>query len=224
MPDNASIDALPSLRGHHLIETLETIEPTDVTRAGLGPDAIVRAVDPAQLDRSGVRRLLDALRRIGAAVPSVNLSDVESATFATLIATASRAQLDDVFAKPDLREALLNEAFQRMRQHVRPDRVGRLHAVVRWRLTGGDGNGGIGGAGYDRYECHFADGGCTVRAGATDGTPRATITVSPVDFLRLTTRQATPAVLFVTGKLNVKGDLGFAAGLIRYFDLPSPRT
>ncbi len=222
MPDNASIDALPSLRGHRLIETLETIEPIELKRAHIGVDAIVRAVDPTQLDKSGVRRLLDALRRISAAVPSIRLGDVEYATFATLIATSSRAQLDAVFAAPDLRGVLLDEAFRRMERHVRADRVERLLAVVRWRLTGGNGDGG-----YDRYECRFADGGCTVRAGGSDdsaATPRATITVSPVDFLRLTTRQATPAVLFVTGKLTVKGDLGFAAGLIKYFDLPSPRA
>lgn len=219
MPDNASIDALPSLRGHRLIETLETIEPTEFKRADIGVDAIIRAVDPTQLDKSGVRRLLDALRRICAAVPSIRLGDVESATFATIIAASSRAQLDAVFAVPELRTALLNGAFRRMEQHVRADRVERLRAVVRWRLTGGNGDGG-----YDRFECHFADGGCVVRPGIADGTPRATISVSPVDFLRLTTRQATPAVLFVTGKLTVKGDLGFAAGLIKYFDLPSPRA
>ncbi|MPY97092.1 MAG: hypothetical protein GEU97_03720 [Actinophytocola sp.] len=217
MPDNASIDALPSLRGHRLIEALETIEPTEFKRADIGVDAIVRAVDPTQLDKSGVRRLLDALRRISAAVPSIRLGDVESATFATLIAASSRAQLDAVFAAPDLRQALLDGAFRRMERHVRADRVERLRAVVRWRLTGANGDGG-----YDRYECHFADGGCTVRAGDTADTPRATITLSPVDFLRLTTRQTSPAVLFVTGKLTVKGDLGFAAGLIKYFDLPSP--
>ncbi|MPY77552.1 MAG: sterol-binding protein [Actinophytocola sp.] len=222
MPDNASIDALPSLRGHRLIETLEAIEPTGFKRAELDTDAIVRAADPAQLDKSGVRRLLDALHRISAAVPSFGLGDVESTTFATLIAASSRAQLDAVFAAPELRTALLAETFRRMERHVRADRVGQLRAVVRWRLTGGTDNGSNGG--YDRYECHFADGGCTVRTGATGGTPRTTITVSPIDFLRLTTRQTSPAVLFVTGKLTVKGDLGFAAGLIRYFDLPSPKA
>ncbi|GAA5124271.1 SCP2 sterol-binding domain-containing protein [Haloechinothrix salitolerans] len=219
MPDNTSIDALPALRGHRLIETLETIEPTEFKHADIGVDAIVRAIDPTQLDKSGVRRLLDALREISAAVPSLSLGDVESATFATLIATSSRAQLDAVFAAPDLRGVLLDEAFRRMGRHARGDRVGQLRAVVRWRLTGGSGDGG-----YDRYECHFADGDCSVYPGVTDDTPRSTITVSPVDFLRLITRQTTPAVLFVTGKLNVKGDLGFAAGLIRYFDLPSPRA
>jgi hypothetical protein len=28
--------------------------------------------------------------------------------------------------------------------------------------------------------------------------------------------------LFVTGKIKVKGDLAFAAGLVGYFDLPKP--
>lgn len=219
MPENARIDMLPWLRDTRLIETLDVIDPIEFKRAEIGADAIVSAVDPRKLDRAGVRRLLDALCRIAATVPEADLGTVEPTTFATLLATSSRAQLDAVVTAPSLREVLLNETFRRMAHHLRTDRVGQLRAVARWRLTGGSGDGG-----YDRYECRFADGACAVSTDVTGGErPRATITVSPVDFLRLTTRQATAAVQFVTGKLTVKGDLGFAAGLTRYFDLPAPR-
>ncbi len=50
--------------------------------------------------------------------------------------------------------------------------------------------------------------------------PRVTITLSPLDFVRLITRTASAPMLFVTGKVKVKGDLGFAAGLTGLFDLP----
>ena len=217
MPESARIDMLPWLRDARLIEALDVVDPIEFKRAEIGADAIVRAVDPRKLDRVRVRRLLDALCRIAAVVPEADLGTVEPETFATLLAASSRAQLDAVVAAPPLREVLLAETFRRMAHHVRADRVRHLRAVARWRLTGGSGDGG-----YDRYECRFADGGCTVSTEVA-ARPRATITVSPVDFLRLTTRQATAAVLFVTGKLTVKGDLGFAAGLTRYFDLPAPR-
>lgn len=219
MPENTRIDMLPWLRDTRLIEALDGIDPIEFKRAEIGADAIVSAVDPRTLDRAGVRRLLDALRRIAATVPEADLGTVAPETFATLLATSSRAQLDAIVTAPPLREVLLVETFRRMAHHVRADRVGQLRAVARWRLTGGSGDGG-----YDRYECRFADGACAVTNDVSnDQRPRATITVSPVDFLRLTTRQATAAVLFVTGKLTVKGDLGFAAGLTRYFDLPAPR-
>lgn len=217
MPENARIDMLPWLRDSRLIEALDVVDPIEFKRAEIGADAVVRAVDARRLDTSGVRRLLDALSRIAAVVPEAGLGAVEPETFATLLATSSRAQLDTVVAAPSMREMLLAETFRRLAQHVRTDRVGQLRAEARWRLTGGSGDGG-----YDRYECRFADGGCTVSTEVT-ARPHATLTVSPVDFLRLTTRQATAAVLFVTGKLTVKGDLGFAAGLTRYFDLPAPR-
>ncbi|MPY81721.1 MAG: hypothetical protein GEV00_00110 [Actinophytocola sp.] len=219
MPESARIDMLPWLRDARLIETLDVIDPIEFKRAEIGAVAVVRAVDPRKLDRVGVRRLLDALCRIAAVVPEADLGTVEPETFATLLAASSRAQLDAVVAAPPLREVLLAETFRRMAHHVRAERVRHLRAVARWRLTGGSGAGG-----YDRHGCRFADGACTVSTDVTGGErPRATITVSPVDFLRLTTRQATAAVLFVTGKLTVKGDLGFAAGLTRYLDLPAPR-
>ena len=50
--------------------------------------------------------------------------------------------------------------------------------------------------------------------------PRVTITAHPADFLRLITRNASGPVLFMTGKVKINGDLGFAAGLTTLFDLP----
>ncbi|SDX27914.1 SCP-2 sterol transfer family protein [Amycolatopsis xylanica] len=112
--------------------------------------------------------------------------------------------------------AELDEIFDRMDAHLDRDRARELDVVVRWRLTGGSGEGG-----YDRYETVLADGACKVRREMGER-PRVTITLAPSDFLKLVTRQATPAVLFVTGKIKVKGDLAFAAGLSGFFQLPKP--
>ncbi|WP_084612511.1 SCP2 sterol-binding domain-containing protein [Thermocrispum municipale] len=147
-------------------------------------------------------------------VAGTDLTDVDASTLVGMVNSAPREQLDAAFADETLRERLLAEIFRRMSSHVRADKVRDLHAVVRWRLTGGRGEGG-----YDRYECTLADGKCTVSRQMSDR-PRVTITVSPADFVRLISRQTTPAELYVTGKIKVKGDLGFAAGLIGYFDLP----
>ncbi|MGH3433683.1 MAG: SCP2 sterol-binding domain-containing protein [Thermocrispum sp.] len=132
-----------------------------------------------------------------------------------LVSSAPPEQLDAALAHPALRGQLLDEIFRRMGSHVRSDKVRGMHAVVRWRLTDGSGDGG-----FDRYQCTLSDGACTVSKEMSEQ-PRVTITLSPADFVRLIAQQTSPAVLFVTGKLKVEGDLGFAAGLIGYFDLPT---
>jgi putative sterol carrier protein len=147
-------------------------------------------------------------------VAGTDLATVDASTLIGMVDSAPRKQLEAAFADETLRRRLLDEIFRRMTTHVRTEKVRDMHAVVRWRLTGGSGEGG-----YDRYECTLADGACTVSRERSPQ-PRVTITVSPVDFVRLICRQTTPAELYVTGKIQVKGDLGFAAGLIGYFDLP----
>jgi putative sterol carrier protein len=144
------------------------------------------------------------------------LSEISTASFVRMAADASADELERVFAKPDLRRPLLDEIFRRMQAHVRADRVEDLDVVVRLRLTGGEGEGG-----YDRYHLELSHGACRVTRDS-DAAPRATITLSPATLVQLITGQGSPPGLFVTGKLRVSGDLGFAAGLIGHFDLPTP--
>lgn len=148
-------------------------------------------------------------------IPDEDLSTVDASLLTQLVAAAPPEQLDAALADKLLRARVLDEIFRRMGSHVRAEKVQNMHAVVRWRLTGGSGPGG-----YDRYECVLSDGTCAVSKEMNEQ-PRVTITLSPTDFVRLIAEQTSPAVLFITGKLQVKGDLGFAAGLIGYFDLPT---
>ena len=220
MADNVrltSTDSVAKLRGVALIDALERIDPVGPEAAGLDVNALADAVDPRDLGRDDMRRLLNALRRMADRAPAFDLAKVDPARFATLVAQASRAQLESVVMERPLRERVLGEIFARMGAHIRSERVRELHAVVHWRLSGGTGEGG-----YDRYETVIANGSCLVSREMREK-PRVTITIAPADFFRLITHQATPAVLFVTGKIKVKGDLAFAAGLIGYFDLPKPR-
>ncbi|MGH3516761.1 MAG: SCP2 sterol-binding domain-containing protein [Haloechinothrix sp.] len=210
-----SAAALVALHGRALIDALERLDPAAIEPTQFDLNMLVGAIDLVSLGEPDFRRLLAALRRISDGARELDLGAVDARVFARLVGGASRAQLDHVLAVPELRKRLLDEIFRRMEAHIRSDRVKRMRSVVRWRLTGGGGPGG-----YDRYESLLADGTCTVSR-EMSAQPRVTITVSPADFVRLVTRQATPPVLFVTGRIQVKGDLGFAAGLIGYFDLPS---
>jgi putative sterol carrier protein len=46
------------------------------------------------------------------------------------------------------------------------------------------------------------------------------VTLAPVEFLKLVTGNASAPLLFMSGKLKVAGDLGFAAGLTSLFNIP----
>lgn len=140
-------------------------------------------------------------------------AQVDAQTFATVVTTSSAAQMKAVFADPEWRPKVLDEIFRRMGDHLRSD-AAHVRAVVHWRLTDGAGEDG-----YDRYETVIEQGTCQVNRESTRE-PRTTITLSPIDFVRMITRTASAPMLFVTGKVKVKGDLGFAAGLIGLFDLP----
>ncbi|MET8993907.1 SCP2 sterol-binding domain-containing protein [Amycolatopsis sp. NPDC004169] len=219
MAENAgmtSADRIADLRGAALLDALERLDPLGPEAHALDVNALVEALDPAELRKDDFRRFLKALLALASRAPAFDLSKVEPGRFASLVASASRAQLESVVADRALRERVLDEIFARMGAHIRPDRARDLQAVVHWRLSGGAGEGG-----YDRYETAISHGSCTVSR-EMHASPRVTITIAPADFFRLITHQATPAVLFVTGRIKVKGDLAFAAGLIGFFDLPKP--
>ncbi|MGW4059053.1 SCP2 sterol-binding domain-containing protein [Amycolatopsis sp. NPDC004747] len=219
MAENAgmtSADRIADLRGAALLDALERLDPLGPEAHALDVNALTEALDPGELRKDDFRRFLNVLLGLASRAPAFDLSKVEPARFASLVASASRAQLESVVADRALRERVLDEIFARMGAHIRPDRARDLQAVVHWRLSGGTGEGG-----FDRYETAISHGSCTVSR-SMHATPRVTITIAPTDFFRLITHQATPAVLFVTGRIKVKGDLAFAAGLIGFFDLPKP--
>jgi putative sterol carrier protein len=203
--------SLDGLAGKALLDALEKLDPAGPEAGTVDVNDLATRINLRDVGQDDFRRLLAALARL-----ALDLGKVDPVHFANLVATASRAQLEGVVAERPLRERLLDEIFARMGSHIRADRARNLHAVVHWRLTGGIGDGG-----YDRYETVISQGTCTVGREMREKA-KVTITVGPADFFKLITHQATPAVLFVTGKIKVKGDLAFAAGLIGFFDLPKP--
>lgn len=197
-----------------LVDALEALDPAEVEQLDLDIDVLGSAIDPRKLSRDQFVRLLAALDRLAGAGADLDLSRMRAPTFARIIAKASGAQVEGLMGRPELRARILGEIFRRMSEHFRTDRASSTRAVVHWRITGGDGTGG-----YDRYETVIEGGTCVVNADPQRD-PRVTITVHPADFLKLITRNASGPVLFMTGKMRIKGDLAFAAGLTSLFDLP----
>lgn len=182
-------------------------------------DVTIPEVAPARPSDSALVATLEHL-------DAAKLRRLTSRQLARLVSRMPKAQLEQVVGERRSRLLLLGEVFARMQEHLRPQRAQNMRALIRWRFPGGTGAGG-----YDRYETLFDYGSCTVfrespvresPARESPEEPRLTITMEPADFIRLAVGRMTPAVLYVSGKIRVRGDAAFAAGLIGFFELPAP--
>ncbi|EWM14991.1 SCP2 sterol-binding domain-containing protein [Kutzneria sp. 744] len=169
------------------------------------------AIDPKKLSKDEFVTLLSSFTEAAQDGVQLDLSTMPPQDFARIISRASKEQIEAVMAVPALRGPILDEVFHRMEVHFRTERAGSTRAVVHFRLTNGDD--------FDRYQVHIDDGACKITKDGQDE-PRATVTLPPLEFLKLATGNASAPVLFMTGKLKVKGDLGFAAGFMSLFDIP----
>jgi SCP-2 sterol transfer family protein len=175
-------------------------------------DAFARAIDPRLLDESQFVQVIDVLDMLGRVGTGLNLAAMRTDTFVWFVSRASVAQLDRLMSHRHLRHVVFAEIFRRMGEHLDPVKAATVRAVVHWRFTGGADD-------YDRFETVIENGTCTSGTEPT-ADPRVTLTLAPSDFLRAVTGEVGVAMLFMRGKVKVRGDIAFAAGLTSYFDLP----
>jgi hypothetical protein len=136
----------------------------------------------------------------------------DPARFLSSVRSASKDQLAAALTG-EARDKILAAIFNRFPAQFRADRAGATNAVIHWTITGrSDG-------GSDVYEVVIADGACTVSPAAS-AEPKLNVTLDGVDFLQMISGSANPMMMFMTGKLKAKGDLGLAANLANLFDLP----
>lgn len=140
------------------------------------------------------------------------ISSVEPAEFARLVKTTPDAKLAEAMSG-EHRKAILGEIFSRFPKQFRADRAGSTNAVIHWVVGGGPGGSA------DTYQVVIENGTCTTSPD-TDRDPRLTITVGAVDFLKVISGAGNPMMMFMTGKLKAKGDLGLAANIANLFALP----
>jgi putative sterol carrier protein len=146
------------------------------------------------------------------AEPTNATGAVDAAAFAGQVGRVSDDDLRTLMSG-ELRGQVLDEIFRRMVEHFRPDRAGDITAVIHWKIFDRPGGG------YDHYELVIEGG----RASLSDRPSReATLEfgIGPVPFLRLVTGNAAGPLLFMTGKLKIKGDLALAARAPSFFEIP----
>jgi putative sterol carrier protein len=149
-------------------------------------------------------------------MPEFDLSDfssVEPRQFAQLVKSTPDRTLAEVM-QSDRRSKILDEVFARMPSLFRADRAGATNAVIHWNITDRPDGG------TDTYELVVADGTCTLSQSA-DRDPKLSLTLGPVDFLKVVSGSGNPVMMFMTGKLKAKGDLGLAANIANLFDIPT---
>lgn len=138
--------------------------------------------------------------------------NAEPDQFVKLMTSTPQDQLQALLASQD-RGAFLDAIFDSVVGLFRPDRAGQTSAVIHWNITGRPDGG------TDGYELVIANGTCT-RSTSQQAEPSVSLTVGSSEFLKLMAGKANPMMLFMTGKLKAKGDLGLATKVGAYFDLP----
>jgi putative sterol carrier protein len=148
----------------------------------------------------------------GHTMSDIDFTNMDPKQFAQLVKNAPDSQLADVMNSPQ-RKTILDTIFARFPELFRADRAGSTNAIIHWNITGAP-DGGV-----DSYELVIADGTCTLSP-SPDQDPKLSITVGPVDFLKVVSGAGNPMMMFMTGKLKAKGDLGLAANIANLFDIP----
>jgi putative sterol carrier protein len=141
-----------------------------------------------------------------------NFGSVDPKQFAQPVKNAPADQLKAVM-QSEQRGKVLDEIFGRMPGLFRADRAGSTNAVIHWNV-GDRPDGGV-----DTYELVIANGACTLSPEPANE-PKLSLTVGAVDFLKVVSGNGNPVMLFMTGKLKAKGDLGLAANIANLFDIP----
>lgn len=145
-------------------------------------------------------------------ITHLDFAEVSPQDFSALIANTSKSDLEKLGAS-ESRRGVLDEIFRRMAADFRPERAGKSSAVIHW-VIGDRADGG-----EDVVQTVIADGTHRVSDNADDE-PRVTLKAGFVNFLKLVSGNANGMTMFMTRKLRVEGDLGFATNLMNLFNIP----
>ncbi|MGI5246220.1 SCP2 sterol-binding domain-containing protein [Dactylosporangium sp. CA-139066] len=141
-----------------------------------------------------------------------DFNNIDPKQFAQLVKNAPDSQLAEIMNSPQ-RKTILDTIFARFPELFRADRAGSTNAIIHWNVTGAPDGG------TDSYELVIANGTC-VLSPSPDQDPKLSITLGPVDFLKVVSGVGNPMMMFMTGKLKAKGDLALAANIANLFDIP----
>jgi hypothetical protein len=182
----------------------------------LGTSSIDR-MDDREREPNDRKRDLDALiavtRRRAARAPAVLTERI-----VRLVNDAPDERLERLMRSP-ARRPILEGVFWQMPQRLDRQRANGVEAAVLWRIRGRP-DGGI-----DEFRLLISDGSARITRGSSDDPPRTvlTMTIDGVDFLKLISGGLDPMRGYLGGKIELAGDIMFAAKLGSMFRVPAPR-
>ncbi len=103
----------------------------------------------------------------------------------------------------------VKETFEAMAGRFRADKASGTSAVIQYDVSG-DGGG--------TWHAVIKDGTCTVNGGAAQN-PNLTLQIATQDWLDMLSGKQSGQMLFMSGKLKVKGDMGLAMKLGSMFQM-----
>ncbi len=103
----------------------------------------------------------------------------------------------------------VKETFDAMGGRFRPDKAAGANATIQYDVSG-EGGG--------TWHAVIKDGACTVSPGPATN-PSLTLQISAQDWLDMLSGKQSGQMLFMSGKLKVKGDMGLAMKLGSMFQM-----
>jgi putative sterol carrier protein len=103
----------------------------------------------------------------------------------------------------------VKESFEQMSSRFKADRAAGTSAVIQYDVSG-EGGG--------TWNAMIKDGACIVKEGAA-ATPNLTLQIGAQDWLDMLTGKQNGQMLFMSGKLKIKGDMGLAMKLGSMFQM-----
>ena len=132
----------------------------------------------------------------------------DPAQLAEAIKGLSEEQLDEQI-KAMGEDTVLDAIFDRMPEAFIADRAQGVNSTIQYDIKTSEG--------VKTYSVAFQNGTCTTSKGPAQD-PRLTLGVGITDFVRLIFGQVEGPQLFMSGKLQLKGDMMFAMQMQGYFD------
>jgi putative sterol carrier protein len=105
--------------------------------------------------------------------------------------------------------ATVSEVFDQMPSRFRADKASGTNAVVQYDITG-EGGG--------TWHATIKDGACAVQPGPATN-PNLTLSMAAQDWLDMVSGKQSGQMLFMSGKLKIKGDMGLAMKLGSMFSM-----
>lgn len=103
----------------------------------------------------------------------------------------------------------IKEVFDQMGGRFRPDKATGTNAVIQYDISG-EGGG--------TWHAVIKDGACTVQEGPGTN-PTLTLSMAAPDWLDMVSGKQSGQMLFMSGKLKLKGDMGLAMKLGSMFSM-----